>query len=384
MLTLVVLLTVTAILEHSFAPSGVDVNRDRIVEVKSFVVSGKDSVMIGGLGYQLISSKLGSLKKAEKVSVVSQTMPVAAYQDDRVEKLNLVYTDAAFWEIYYYQLREGRYFQSDEVEQGRFVTVINLVIARKLFGEQPALGKNVNVRGTQYAVIGVVDDGQKGSGNPQIWVPHSTSPSSEDKNKLYGVYSAVFMAKKSDDMNALKKEIVDVGRSVQIGDPKRWTKTLLLANTQLDAFARGFSRDAYSEDSGAEQVLAWVMVLMFLFMLLPALNLVNLNVGRMMERGSEIGVRKTFGATTMDLVKQFLVENIVLSLVGCAIALLMTQGLLMWINQTGFLPSLNLSINFQIFAYGMLITLVFGIVSGVVPAWRMARLDPVFALKGNV
>lgn len=382
-LTLVVLLVVTAMLEHSFAPSGVDVNRDRIVEVRSFVVSGKDRVMVGGLGYKLISSKLNTLKNAEKFSVVSQTVPVAAYQDDRVEKLNLTYTDATFWEIYRYQLLEGRYFYETEVEDGRSVAVINSVIAGKLFGDQSALGRKVNVRGYQYDVIGVVDDGQKGGANPQLWAPHTTTPHTSDREKLYGAYYAVIMARKPADLGALKQEIIDVGRKIQIGDPREWTNTLLLANTQFDAFARGFLNDPYSEDSGSEQVLGWVLVLMFLFMLLPALNLINLNLGRMLERSAEIGVRKAFGASTLQLVKQFLVENTALSLVGCAIALLMTQGFLMWLNHTGFLPGLNLGINFRIFAYGVLATLVFGVVSGVVPAWRMARLDPVIALKGN-
>ena len=55
----------------------------------------------------------------------------------------------------------------------------------------------------------------------------------------------------------------------------------------------------------------------------------------------------------------------------------------MWINSTGFVPHLHLSVNAAVFGYGVLMTIIFGIVSGVVPAWRMARLDPVFALKGN-
>lgn len=382
-LTLVVLLVVTAVMEHSFAPSGVDVNRDRVVTVSSYTKFGKNMTMSNGLGYKLIELYLKPIPSAVRVSAVTRPMPVAVYQDDRVEKLNMRFTDAIYWEIYRYRMLEGRVLQSSDIEQGRSVVVLNKVIAKKLFGDSTALGKKLNVRSHQYEVIGVVDDGQKGSGNPEMWAPHSSMPSSSYKDSLTGDFFAVLMAKSAADLPALKKEVLENGKRIIEDDPSKWTRTLLLANTQFDSFARGFSSDSRSEDSGAEQVMAWILVLMFLFMLLPALNLVNLNLGRMMERSAEIGVRKAFGASTLELVKQFLIENIVLSIVGCLFALILTHGFLLWVNHTGFLPNLDLGVNLSIFVYGLLITVIFGIVSGVVPAWRMARLDPVYALKGN-
>lgn len=381
-LTLVVLLVVTAVMEHSFAPSGIDVNRDRVLEVSQFVTFGKNRVMLGGLGQKMIDTHLRNLQHAEKVSMVSNSIPAAIYQDDRVEKVSLVYTDAAYWEIYYYPLLEGRYLHSSEVEQGRFVAVINTSLAQKMFGAVSALGKKLNVRGYQYEVIGVFNDGLRGAAPSHVWVPYTTSPVSADR-VMAGDYSARLLAHQPSELAALKQEVLEIGRTIQIADPHEWSKTLLLANTKLDMVARGFGSDPYSEDSGATEFLFWVGVLMFLFMLLPALNLINLNVGRMMERSAEIGVRKAFGASTFELVMQFLIENIVLCLVACAIALLATQGLLMWLNHSGVIPYLELGINFSILLYGLVITLVFGVVSGVVPAWRMACLDPVIALKGN-
>lgn len=382
-LTLVVLLVVTAVMEHSFAPSGVDVNRDRIVTVSHYTKYGKNMTMSGGLGFKLIEQYLKPIVLAEHVSAVTNSIPVAVYQDDRVEKLNMRFTDSVFWAIYQYRILSGRVLQSSDLEQGRSVVVLNKVIANKLFGDANAIGNKLNVRSHQYEVVGVVDDGQKASGAPLMWAPHTSLPSSSYRTSLTGDFNAVLLAKSPEDLPALKKAVFENGSHIVEDDPAKWTKTLLLANTAFDSFARGFSSNSRGEESGAEQVMAWIIVLMFLFMLLPALNLVNLNLGRMMERSAEIGVRKAFGASTMELVKQFLIENVVLSLLGCLVALLLTQGFLMWVNHTGFLPSLDLGINFKIFAYGLLITVVFGIISGVAPAWRMAKLDPVFALKGN-
>ena len=135
----------------------------------------------------------------------------------------------------------------------------------------------------------------------------------------------------------LKKAVFENGGHIVEDDPAKWTKRYCSQIRHLIVL-HAASSNSRGEESGAEQVMAWIIVLMFLFMLLPALNLVNLNLGRMMERSAEIGVRKAFGASTMELVKQFLIENVVLSLLGCLVALLLTQGFLMWVNHTGFLP----------------------------------------------
>jgi putative ABC transport system permease protein len=117
-------------------------------------------------------------------------------------------------------------------------------------------------------------------------------------------------------------------------------------------------------------------------MLLPALNLVNLNTGRIMERRSEIGVRKAFGATSVQLAAQLVVENILLCLAGGMIALAATACALRWIENADLIPYLKVQMDLAVFGYGLLIASVFGLLSGVIPAWKMSRLDPVHALKG--
>ncbi len=78
-----------------------------------------------------------------------------------------------------------------------------------------------------------------------------------------------------------------------------------------------------------------------------------------------------------------MVENLLLCLAGGVIGLACAQAVLMWISYSGVIPYLHLSINLPVMAYGFLITVVFGLVSGVLPAWKMSRLDPVHALKGT-
>jgi putative ABC transport system permease protein len=133
----------------------------------------------------------------------------------------------------------------------------------------------------------------------------------------------------------------------------------------------------------ANRLMAIIVTAMLLFMLLPALNLVNLNTGRILERRSEIGVRKAFGATSAQLVWQLIVENMLLCVAGGLVGLACARGVLWWLEGSGLIPYLKVDMNFAIFGYGMLLSLIFGLMSGVIPAWKMSRLDPVHALKGT-
>jgi len=123
---------------------------------------------------------------------------------------------------------------------------------------------------------------------------------------------------------------------------------------------------------------------MVLFMLLPAVNLININVSRIMERAGEIGVRKAFGASSWTLVGQFVVENVLLTLIGGVIALAASSLVLQALTDSGLIPYAQFHFNPRIFLYGLSLAVFFGLFSGVYPAWKMSRLHPVQALKGGV
>jgi putative ABC transport system permease protein len=122
---------------------------------------------------------------------------------------------------------------------------------------------------------------------------------------------------------------------------------------------------------------------MLLFMLLPTLNLVNINLSRILDRASEIGVRKAFGASSRTLIGQFIVENLVLTLLGSLAGLVLASLVLSALNSSGLLPYARLALNYRIFLYGLAMAVFFGILSGVYPAWRMSKLHPVQALRGR-
>jgi putative ABC transport system permease protein len=102
-----------------------------------------------------------------------------------------------------------------------------------------------------------------------------------------------------------------------------------------------------------------------------------------MERSSEIGVRKAFGASGLTLVGQFIVENIILTFLGFIIGIVLSFIILQVINNSDLIANLHLTINVTVLIYSLVACLVFGLLSGVYPAWRMSRLQVVNALKAQ-
>ena len=383
-LTLVVLMVITALLENAFYPTGVEGKSERMLQVMTMETHAKDDAQIRSspIGYKVIDKYLRPLKSVELVSALTMAQTVSAYQGERVSELMMRRTDANYWKILDFKLLAGRLPTADDDAQGRFVAVINAATARKLFGDAPAVGNKIDVGSQHFEVIGVVGDEFHLNAYADIWVPITTFPNSQYKSQMWGEFSALLLAKNKADLPQIRAEVQAIAKTVEIEGPDMWEKAYFWADSKLDLFARQLLSHNTQPDSGATQFVASIVVMMLLFMMMPALNLVNLNMGRIMERSSEIGVRKAFGATSAQLVGQLVMENILLCMVGGVIGLLCAEGVLLWLEGSGLIPYLNVSLNLAVFGYGLLITVVFGLLSGVIPAWKMSRLDPVHALKG--
>jgi putative ABC transport system permease protein len=383
-LTLMVLLVVTALLQNELYPTGVEGKSDRFLQVGTMVSLGKggNATRHSPLGYKVIEQYLKPMKSAQLVAAVTGPKTVSVYQGDRVNELMLRRADAEYWRILDFVVLDGRVPSADDVARGRFVAVLNESTARKLFPGVRAVGQPLNIGGQAFQVIGVVGDSFHLNSYSDIWTPVSTDPSTEYRTQMWGDFSALLLARDPADLPAMKAEVAEIAKRVQFDDPKEWTTAIMWGDTKLDFYARGLLNNERNADSGAAIFLTVIVLLMLLFMLLPALNLVNLNMGRIMERSSEIGVRKAFGASSSQLVVQFVVENVLLCLVGGLLGLLAAKGVLLWLEGSGLIPYLDVDINLPVFLCGLLLALVFGLLSGVIPAWKMSRLHPVQALKG--
>jgi putative ABC transport system permease protein len=384
-LTLVVLMVVTALLETAFSPSGVEGRSARFLQVYSMHSESRDHSMMrtGRLGWKTIDQYLKPLPGVERVSAFTAPVKVAVYQGERVSELDMRRVDADYWKILDFRLLAGRLPNEDDERAGRMVAVVNATTARRLFGDGAAPGQRIGIGGQTFDIIGVVADVLHMNAYADIWAPLTTFPSSDYRAQLTGDFAAMLLAREAADLPRVQADVARVARGFVSDDPATWATTTFWADSKLDLFARELLNKQRQADSGAGTMLVMIVVAMLLFMLLPALNLVNLNMGRTLERSTEIGVRKAFGATGMQLVGQLVVENILLCLAGGLLGLACTQGVLWLLEQSQLIPYLQIDVDLPVFGLGLLLAFVFGLLSGAIPAWKMSRLDPVHALKGN-
>jgi putative ABC transport system permease protein len=387
-LTLVVLMVFASLLETAFRPSGVEGKSDRFLQVYMVHMESPNGAgrMNTPPGFKLIDKYLKPMPGVERVAAVTLPTSVSVYQDRNVSELKMRRADADYWKVLDFRLVGGRLPTAQDDAAGRMIAVLNASSARRLFPGAPkaALGQRIDVGGQVFEVVGVVEDAMHLNAYADIWAPISTFPTSDYRNQLTGLFSALVLAERADDLPRIREQVARIARGVVHDDPKQWPKIRFWADSKLDLFSRILTFNEDQPDSGAGKVLAGIAVAMLVFMLLPALNLVNLNTGRIMERRSEIGVRKAFGATSSQLAVQLVIENVLLCLAGGLIALAATAGVLAWLESADLIPYLQVDLNLAVFGWGMLIATVFGLLSGVLPAWKMSRLDPVHALKGAI
>ncbi|CAH0316392.1 putative ABC transporter permease YknZ [Massilia sp. Bi118] len=383
-LTLVVLMVITALLETAFWPSGVEGKSERFLQVYGIRSESADhsTVRTTLLGFKTIDKYLKPIPGLERVSAFTTPASVSVYQGDRVSELEMRRVDADYWRILDFKLLAGRLPNADDDAGGRFVAVVNATTARRLFGDASAPGQKISIGGQMFEVIGVVEDVMHMNAYADIWAPLHTFPSGTWRDELTGSFAAMLLAKEPSDLPRVKREVARAAKTFVDNDPHTFAISTFWADSKLDLVARGLLSKNEEADSGGTTLLLSIAAAMLVFMLLPALNLVNLNTGRILERSSEIGVRKAFGATSMQLAGQLVVENVLLSLAGGLIGLACTRLVLWWLESAQLIPYLKVGLNPTVFACGMLLAFVFGLLSGLIPAWKMSRLDPVHALKG--
>jgi putative ABC transport system permease protein len=382
-MTLVVLMIATAVLDNFYAPRTPESKFDRVLCLYRVVLHGPDSTESSEPGYAFLDRFMRPLQNVEATAIFTNSLPTAVYRGETRIDTDLKRTDAAFWRVCDFHFLEGRPFTADEDMAGAHVAVITDEIREKLFDGAPAAGRTFTFEGETFRVIGVVPRVSitRVAAVADIWMPIASLKSSEYRHSMMGGFNGLVLAHRAADLPRLKAEFQSSLRSYPL-DGKEYTEVHAGLDTPFEATARELPWTR--SGSNAALLLAVILALAGgLFITLPVLNLVTLNLSRIMERAPEIGVRKAFGAPRLTLVWQFVVENVVLTLIGGLAGFGLAVLALHVINTANLFPSAVFEVNFRIFGYGMLIAVFFGVVSGVYPAWRMSRLDPVLALRGG-
>ena len=382
--TLLVLNVLTAFLDSFISPGGPEQKLDRTIILENVMIKGKAGTSSTDASYYFINRYVKPLKTAEKISIFSNSKIVTTYQNNRKVKTAVKYTDSEYWAILEFNFLEGKPYSYIDVKESKQVAVISKNLQNEYFQGKSALGKFVELGENKFQVIGVIDDVSvtRFRAFADIYIPVSTSKQDFQRLSFHGDYQAMVLVPESREIEEVRSEFLRNLNYVEYPNPDRYNEIVVKFLTQSEQFA---SMDGELDISYARTILIAV-IFVSLFILLPTINLVNLNVTRIMERSTEIGVRKAFGATKIRLVSQFITENIILTFIGSFIAFFLTLLVIYLINTSGFSPigtgSFNLEFNARVFLVSILVAIFFGLFSGVYPAFRMAKLNPVETLRG--
>jgi len=380
-LTLTILMVATALVDKMFNPGYPDYTQNRSLYVERIEIKNSKEgwVNMSNLSFYFFEHYVSKLKTVYKMAISSGQKSSNAYVNNKKLVIDYKYTNADYWNVLAYKFLEGKAYGDNEIKSGDRVAVISKKTKEAYFGDQKlVVGQYISVDNINYRVIGVVDNvsGSARNFTGGMYLPYTLSRDSKDTG-LMGSYNAVLLARTENDVPKMKKEFTQMMKKVPI--PPDFDRIYCNADEFKTSVTRRMAGN--STINGLANVITFGSIFVLLFLLLPTINLVNINMTRIMERSSEIGVRKAFGASSKTLVYQFIVENLILTFIGGLIGICLSILVIYLINESDYVSNFNLSMNLTVLFLSLLSCVFFGLISGVYPAWRMSKLNIVKALK---
>jgi len=401
--TIFILMVAISYLDSMISPKGPEGKQNRILHTGNIIVRNGQSMRSSSSSYYFMNKYALTLKTPELVSVFSEGR-YYTYKNNKKFFFNYRCADQNFWRIFDFDFINGKPYGQRECDNSDRVAVISKSTAENYFGTTNAVGMEIDFRGKMFKVIGVVSDVPEANDHTysDLWIPISFTENYSKTESYFGGCNAAMLAYSADDLMKIKQEFHKQLKTALASMPGGTDKSTLkcVLKTRLELLAKDLlseyddfnadpestKNDVFVEPGGVSSTVKAMSIIsgiMFLFMLLPALNLININLSRIMERSSEIGVRKAFGASRNALVKQFIVENLALTFIGGAISLILTLIAFSIINKSGLIVNTELTLNFNVFIISIMVCVIFGFIAGVFPAYKMSKLNPVESLRGG-
>lgn len=381
-----------------------EINRDRMLVIQHGKILNKTEGQGNGssrLSYPTIKECFYSMQTPEAVTAIlpigEQTEFIQTPGSDEVYNGLVMGTDVTFWKIFQFRFLAGKPYTEEEFTSGIRKAVVSESLARRLFNTSDATGKTFLLNFEEYQVSGVVEDVPSIAQfcYAEMWIPFTNRPSQIQGSKwcdfILGHMQLYILAKKPGDFDAIRREAEENCRRYSANIPQY----NFVLNEQPDTVLRAWLRTDSFASPKFMKLFIQIFSVIFLLLLVPSINLTGMTASRMKKRMEELGIRKAFGAQNRTLLLQILYENLLLTLLGGLIGLLISYGLIFmlkgWLlgnydwDGSSLTASIDLSpgmlINPAIFGYTLIFCLILNLMSALVPAWRALRRPIVDALN---
>lgn len=307
------------------------------------------------------------------VSPIHRMLAVTARYQNKQTDTPILFGVTPYYEFVHTQyVARGRFIKDLDMDNRENVVIIGVDVARALFPYEDPIDKELRINGNPYHVIGVMEPlgnffGQ--SRDNSLFIPISTFDKYYPDRPFPEVVFFIIVRPQS---RAFVKSAID-----EITDILRRRRRLPPdAPNNFGISSQDSLLDIYNQLTGATALV--LTAISFVALMIGGIGVMNIMLVSVTERTKEIGVRKAVGATRLNILSQFLIEAVVLTAIGGLAGLAVGELLAFVINKYSPLPAF---VPLWAIGVGVGISAAVGIVFGLWPAWKAARLDPIEALR---
>jgi len=311
-----------------------------------------------------------------RVGIAANAIETVKYADQKAENVRVRGVDPiTMFEIDGVTIDAGRIWTESEGGSGREICVVGPDILKNLFGgagADRAVGQEIRIAGRPYMIIGVLEPLGSIFGFSRdnvVYIPYSTYQKSYGARRSLIVFTQV---PEAEQLEAAQDQVRTIMRNRR-------------GHTQDDPNDEGFAletQDVFLNlyGSATSNIKLVTVGVAGISLFVGGIVVMNIMLVSVTERTKEIGIRKAIGARRKDILTQFLIEAVTVAAVGGAIGVGTGFGLAYLISALIGFPLL---ISAASAVLGVTVSSVVGVISGIWPAWRAARLDPIEALRAE-
>lgn len=379
--------------------------RDRTLYMKSLtatqIINGKaEQSWTSGLSAKFIKECCFGIQDVELVSASSlDTKKSVVSSNDVKIQANYLLTDDVFFNLHNFIFISGSPFSRTDFESGIAKAVISENTALKLFNSvDDVIGRSIMINFKEFRVCGVVQNVSTLSSfvYSDIWIPYSYSnfvyeDQVGNSGHTSGALICYFLAKSSSDYNRIKAQVESNIKRYNAGLANGWQ----ISSTEQPYNLFMANRKESKDIDYTSEIWRYIMSIS-LFLIIPAINLSGLTIARMKKRYAELGIRKAFGATKWTILKQMIGENMILTLIGGVLGVIISYFAIELMSgfifgDISYRDSLNpsarnvdLSMFFQLstFVYAILYCVIINLLSSIIPAFIAARKEIIALING--
>ena len=270
------------------------------------------------------------------------------------------------------QLTMGRFIAASDVKNSNRVCVIPEGTAEDLIGYKDCLGKEISLNGIKYTVVGVLEDEEESlatilsGGMKTAYIPYTS-----------------LMRLSTDNGSTISTFYIGAAEGYTLDQAEEVMKNLLLErfNEDDDAFSIS-SQNMIEEAMGRISNFLNILLggIAAISLIVGGIGIMNIMLVTVTERTREIGIRKAIGASRRTILVQFLIEAVVLCMLGCALGIFVSWGILQIISAITVSASISFRLNGRVVVLSVLFCFLIGVIFGLYPANKAAKMKPIDAL----